>query len=123
MMKKITFLITFFLSVSTFAKTPLESKNPPAKVTLDYFLEACTVVGETQFGMIPNFDCESYIYGVLDAHAATQSNLKKPQVCIPKNIAPWQVYEIVSAAPIKPSEHQTAAPTIIKALSEKYPCR
>lgn len=123
MMKKITFFITVFFSASTFAKTPLDSKNPPVVVTLDYFLEACSVVSETQFGMIPNFDCESYIYGVLDAYAASQSNLKKPQVCIPKNIAPWQVYEIVLASSIKPSEHQVAAPVIIKVLSEKYPCR
>lgn len=123
MMKKLTFLITVFFSASAFAKTPLDSKNPPAVVTLDYFLEACTVVGETQFGMIPNFDCESYIYGVLDTYAATQTKLKKPQVCIPQNIAPWQVYETVLASSIKPSVYQAAAPAIIKALSEKYPCR
>lgn len=84
MMKKLTFLITVFFSASAFAKTPLDSKNPTATVTLDYFLEACTVVGETQFGMIPNFDCESYIYGVLDTYAATQTKLKKPQLCIPQ---------------------------------------
>lgn len=121
-MKKSIILFTIFLSSFAFAKTPLDTKNLPTTVTIDYFLEACTVVGETEYGMIHNFDCETYIYGVLDTLAVTKSNLKNPLVCLPKNIAPWQVYEIISAYPIKQARNSAATPLIIQVLSTKYPC-
>lgn len=122
-MRKIMPIFALLLSTTTFAQSPLDTKNSPAVVTIDYFLEACSVIGDTQYGMIPNFDCESYIYGILDTVAATKNSLKKPLACLPKNIAPWQVYEIITTQPIQQNRNNPAATFILKTLGEKYPCK
>lgn len=122
-MRKIMCIFVLLLSTTSFARTPLDTKNAPAIITIDYFLEACSVIGDTEYGMIPNFDCESYIYGILDTVAATKNSLKKPLACFPKNIAPWQVYEMITTQPIQQNRNNPAATFILKTLGEKYPCK
>lgn len=106
------------------AVTPLDKRHKRESVTIDYLFESCTVIGETAGGMIPYFDCESYIYGVLDAHLAVRDSLKaKDRACFPADIAPWQVYEKILAAIPQTQWGKPAAPLIIDALRVKYPCQ
>jgi hypothetical protein len=94
------------------AGTPLHTKNKHQVVTYDFLMEACTVVGETANGMLPHFDCESYLYGVLDAHAA----LKAPA------LPAWKLYQELITVP-RGQWNRPAAQLIVKILARKYPCR
>jgi hypothetical protein len=100
------------------AATPLDSKNKHQVVSYDFLMEACSVVGETAHGMLPHFDCESYLYGVLDAHAA----LKAPKVCAPPRLPAWKLYQALLAAP-RTEWKQPAAGLVIQTLARTYPCR
>ena len=102
----------------TQAATPLHTKNKHQVVTYDFLMEACTVVGETAYGMLPHFDCESYLYGVLDAHAA----LKAPKVCAPGTLPAWKLYQDLLEVP-RGQWNRPAAQLIVKTLARKYPCR
>lgn len=123
-MAVMTYLGLFLMLFSTtlYAITPLDIKHKRETVTLDYFLEACTVIGETSGGMIPHFDCESYLYGVLDGYSAVREQLPvKERACFPKAIAPWQVYELMQKQ-IVVDGHKPAVQVILESLRTKYPC-
>ena len=102
----------------------MDTRYKRESVTLDFFLEACAVVGKTAYGKIPHFDCESYIYGVLDAQLASRgSSTGTARTCFPERIAPWEVYKELDA-PITASERkQPAADFIISVLRKKHPCK
>jgi hypothetical protein len=121
------YLVAIILLVScTMANaiTPLDTRHKRESVTVDYLLESCAVIGETAGGMIPFFDCESYLYGVIDSHLAVRALLKpKQQACFPADIAPWQVYEDIQQFIPQSLWHKPAAPLIIEALRTKYPCK
>ena len=68
----------------------VETKRARESVTVDFLYETCSAVGQTAHGMIPHFDCESYVYGVLDAHVAVRDALPKAQrACFPASLPPW----------------------------------
>jgi hypothetical protein len=104
------------------AATPLDRKAPRETVTVDFLLEACSVVGETAHGMIPHFDCESYLYGVLDAQAALAANSGGASTCVPETLAPWQVYEVLLAAPIPEARRGEPAALLILERLRAGPC-
>lgn len=107
------------MSLPALAATPLDTKRPRETVTVDFLLEACSVVGETAYGMIPHFDCETYLYGVLDTAAAGP----QPLACVPAGTAPWQVYETLQAAPLDDAQRgEPAAPWVLAQLREEFPC-
>ena len=118
-----TFLI-LFLASGIHAETPLDKKQPRQSVTIDYLLESCTAIGETGSGMIPYFDCESYIYGVLDSYLVNYDSIKQSErACYPKSIAPWEVYNELLSSPAPEDGAAPAAPYIIDVLRKKYPCK
>lgn len=122
-MKHLAIILLFSCSLAH-ATTPLDKRHKRESVTIDYLFESCTVIGETSGGMIPFFDCESYLYGVLDSHLAIRASLKpNAQACFPANIAPWQVYEKILAAIPQEQWGNPAAPLIIEALRVSYPCK
>jgi hypothetical protein len=105
------------------AATPLARKAPRETVTVAFLLEACSVVGETAHGMIPHFDCESYLYGVLDAQSALAANSGGASTCVPETIAPWQVYEALLAAPIPDARRgEPAAPFVLEVVAARFAC-
>ena len=112
------------------AATPLETRHPRATVTIDFLLEACTVVGETAHGMIPHFDCESWLYGVLDAQAALAAatsadatTAAAAAACVPAKLAPWQVYAMLVEAEIPDSRRgEPAAAFVLELLRAKAGC-
>jgi hypothetical protein len=107
-----------FSAAQAQAGTPLHTRNKHQVVTYEFLMEACTVVGETAYGMLPHFDCESYLYGVLDAHAA----LMAPKVCAPPTLPAWKLYQDLLEVP-RGQWNRPAAQLIVKTLARKYPCR
>lgn len=116
-------LLTTLCCMPAVATTPLESRHARQTVTLEFLFEACTVIGETAYGMIPHFDCETFIYGVLDAHLAVRDSLPEAaQSCFPAEMAPWQVYEQLMSADIESLSQKPAADAILEILKQDYPC-
>jgi hypothetical protein len=108
-------------SPSPYAPAPKEA------ITLDYLLEACGGIGdpESANGLVPFFDCHSYVYGVLDSIIAM--NVKHSTsngACVPESLAPWQVMKDLESL-VSSGEHgsENAAHVILGVLHEKYPCR
>jgi hypothetical protein len=123
-MKHLTLTVAALVSTGGMAATPLDSRNPQQVITVDYFLEACSVIGETAYGMVPHFDCETYIYGVLDANQAVNAILPATErVCLPATLAPWQVYEALPAPDNATSGKENAAIFVINSLRKAYPCQ
>jgi len=80
-------------------------------------------VGETAHGIIPHFDCESYIYGVLDSFLAFSDFLPPHRrTCAPEELAPWMVYEHLMAADIQGLREDPAASVITDILHHTFPC-
>lgn len=131
------FFLVFFISASQ--ATTLKDwgkSHPRGKVTLDYWGESCDIdMGDPVLkgGTIPYFDCQSYIYGILDAYISIRDFIpKKERVCFPKNITPWQVLQDTQYIDLSDDKitlrkpyngFNTAAVEIIKELHKKYPCK
>lgn len=115
--------VGFFLSTSG-ASVPWQTRNPRRQVTVDYLYEACSAVGDTARGDIPNFDCESYVYGVLDAYIAIRSRLPiQDRACFPADIEPWRALKIANPQPGTYDRSQSAATFLIGVMKARYPCR
>ena len=121
----VSFLIFLAFCHFTPALIPAQTHSPREVVTVDFLYESCGVVGRTAKGQIPFFDCESYVYGVLDSYLAVRSSLpQNERACFPASIAPWKVLEDARALGIVDSEgSQIAAPELIEAMRKKYPCK
>lgn len=132
-------ILFFFIARTAHTKevstTPWDLKRIHQKVTLDYLLESCALnVGDPSLGRgkIPYFDCESYIYGVLDSYQAIKYYIPKTErVCIPTEIAPWQVLNDTmdifkdknGKTKIPYNGSDVAAPELLKELHKQYPCK
>jgi hypothetical protein len=106
-----------------YATDPAETRNPRRDVSVDYLYEACSAVGQTAKGDIPYFDCESYVYGVLDAYLKLNGSIPKPaRACFPERIEPWRVLEMANPKPGTYRKDQSAAGYLIDFLRKRYPC-
>jgi hypothetical protein len=107
-----------------YAANPSEMKHPREQVTIDFLYEACSAVGETARGEIPFFDCESYVYGVLDTYLSIQSTIPVSQrACFPEGLPPWKLLEDIRPLIKIDQGNQIAARVIIEKLSIKYSCK
>ncbi len=123
-MKHLPLFFTLFISATSWAATPLDFRNPRQMLSVDNFFEACTVIGETAYGKIPHFDCETYLYGIVDTHQALNPSLPvAQQLCLPEKLAPWQLYETLLSFDVEGSREDNAASFIVKALIKTYPCK
>ena len=105
------------------AANPSETRYTRHDVTVDYLYEACSVVGQTAKGDIPFFDCESYVYGVLDSYLKVSASIPKPsRACFPERIEPWRVLEMADPKPGTYRTDQSAAAYLIDFLRKRYPC-
>ncbi|SDH31170.1 Uncharacterized conserved protein YecT, DUF1311 family [Pseudomonas flavescens] len=122
-MKLAAILMLIAVSSAANAITPLDTRNKHETITLDYFMEACTVIGETGSGLISHFDCDSYLYGIMDTQRVLNASLPPAQrACIPEQLAPWQLYEQIGSAIPDNEWSKLAAPPITRLLRQKYPC-
>jgi hypothetical protein len=121
-MRRKIYFILLILSASANALNPSEAHRPREKVTVNFLYETCSVVGETGGGMIPFFDCESYVYGVLDTYVKLKQSIPKAQrACFPELIPPWKVLE-EARSELDSKGEDIAAPALIEAMRKKYPC-
>ncbi len=113
------------LGAHALAATPWVDQRAPRKdVHLMFLYEACSSVGDTAKGRIANFDCESYVYGVLDAYLAVRSHLPiRQRACFPEDLPPWRALEVAEPLLQSPASEKEAGPEIIKALAKAYPCK
>jgi hypothetical protein len=112
------------LSPAASARTPIDIANARQTITMDYLMESCTVVGETAGGLVNYFDCESYLYGLLEAQVELNPALSDgSRACVPASVAPWQIYEQLSGIEQPTGWSGPAAPIILRELRHRYPCR
>jgi len=128
--KKLTFLI-FVLLFSLRGKG--ENVNPECcnyaatkgAIKIQFFLEACSVPGETKFGMVPYFDCQSFVLGVVGTYRQVNSQLpKSSQLCIPESLTTKNLLELILKKHpnwnIK--EERLASEVILETLKSNYSC-
>ena len=121
-MRRISISLLFFLAVAANAASTTEQPSPRQSVTLDFLLESCANVGGTARGMIPYFDCDSYIYGVLDTYLRDRQFIPRDrQACFPETLTPSQVLNDAWHLENKFGSKNAAA-VLIDVLSKKYPC-
>jgi hypothetical protein len=126
-MRVIKYILGCYFLVMSFtcnATNPSETKNPRREVTVDYLYESCSNVGGTAHGDIPYFDCESYVYGVLDGYNKVRDEIPKSRrSCFPAHIEPWQVLEMANPIPAgNYNRLQSAGSFLIDFLVKRYPC-
>ena len=102
--------------------------NYPAKpdgVKIQFFLEACAVPGETANGMIPYFDCQSYVLGIIDSYRLLKSSSpKENQICLPENITTREVLELIwkKYPNWEIPAHRQATEVIFEVLQKEFYC-
>lgn len=116
------------------AVTSWDYKKPRETITLDFLFEVCAKdMGDPNGigGIVPFFDCDSYIYGVLDSYLLIRDYIpKKERVCLPVDISPWKVLEDTKNIfytdkgrfKVPYNGTNSASEEIIKELHKKYPC-
>ena len=125
MLRTIAALLLFFANSYIYASNPSETRYPRETISVDFLYESCSVVGKTAKGKIPFFDCESYVYGVLDSYLAIRNMIPKAKrACFPASLPPWQALEVAEpAVTAQGQSSRDAANVIVEALRRKYPCR
>jgi hypothetical protein len=122
-MKRMICACVLAIPVAALAGQNNKPSNTREEVTVDYFLESCTDIGGTAGGLIKYFDCDSYIYGILDTYAEVSPFIPVAQrACIPKSLTPSQFMNDAWHLDIKLGP-RTAAPVLIDMLRKKYPCK
>jgi hypothetical protein len=97
----------------------------PSGVKIQFFLEACAVPGETARGMIPYFDCQSYVLGVIDTYRQLKYSVPKSiSMCIPPDVTTKDVLELVWKQYPNWSVHESrqASEIILEVLNVRFPC-
>jgi hypothetical protein len=124
-MKLIVSLLLLLAASSADAVNPwVDTRHPHKDVTVLFLYEACSAVGETSRGKIPFFDCESYVYGVLDAYVSVRSSIpKSKRACFPVAVPPWQVLKEVETEAMSTKPSTLAGSFLIEELRKKYPCQ
>jgi Rap1a immunity proteins len=105
-----------------------ECCNYPAKpggIKIQFLLEACAFQGGGEKGMIPYFDCQSYVLGVVDSYRLLRDSVaKEKRTCIPENVTTRDILELIWNA--YPNwdipESRGAADVILEVLKKRYPC-
>lgn len=94
-------------------------KPGPGGITADFLLETCSVTGKTAYGMIPYFDCQSYVLAVLDTYRSMQGG----KVCLPAQLTARDVLDVVSTRfKYEKDGQRRASDVILEAVQSKYSC-
>jgi hypothetical protein len=122
-MKREVIVIALLFPLAGLADQSTRPSNVREKVTVDYFLESCSDIGGTAGGLIRYFDCDSYIYGVLDTYTEESQFIPiEKRACFPKTLTPAQVMDDAWHIDGKLGP-KIAAPALIEMLTKKYPCK
>jgi hypothetical protein len=117
--------IIFLAPTCSLGYTPwIDGRAPRKTVSMDYLYESCDNRGGTAGGDIAYFDCESYVYGVLDAYLEIRNEIPlNERACFPENLPPWLALKIAEPLDEGSAGRREAGPQIIAALRNKYPCQ
>lgn len=91
-------------------------------VSADFLMETCSVPGQTAYGMIPYFDCQSYILAVIDSVRSLNTR-PDAAVCLPPVMSAGGVLRIVADSyAYETSGKRPAAAVLVDALEVAFPC-
>jgi hypothetical protein len=91
-------------------------------VSADFLSETCSVPGRTAFGMIANFDCQSYILAVIDTVRALNSG-SDARLCLPPVMSAGGVLRLIADTySYETGGHRPAAAVLLDAMEEAFPC-
>jgi hypothetical protein len=97
----------------------------PNGINIQFFLESCAVPGNTARGMIPHFDCQSYVLGVIGAYKQLKSSVRKSrQMCLQSDITTKDVLELIWEQYPNwdtPANRQ-ASEVILEVLQKRFSC-
>lgn len=97
----------------------------PAAIKIDFLMEACADPGGGERGMVPYFDCQSYVLGVVDSYRLLRNSIAKEKtVCLPENVTTREIVKLIySTYRQEPfPQNRGAADVILEVLRKKYPC-
>jgi len=93
-------------------------KPGPGGITADFLLETCSVTGQTAYGMIPYFDCQSYVLAVLDTYRSMQG-----KSCLPAQLTAREVLDVVTTRfKFERDGQRRASDVILEAMQSKFAC-
>ena len=121
-MRFVAFILCFALAAS-YAR-PVEA----ARFSGAYLLEICSVDTKgKEVAPGSHAACQSYISGVIDYHNMLRSMKIAPEIniCIPEQVTLNAIHLIVLEYLQRNAQHDAflAAPAVLLALYEKYPCK
>lgn len=125
----VVLLVTILPCISPAQHVNPKCCNYPAKpggIKIQFFLEACAVPGETANGMIPYFDCQSYVLGIIDSYRLLKSSSSREfQICLPENITARDVLELIweKYPNWEIPAHRQATEVIFEVLQKNFGCR
>jgi hypothetical protein len=98
----------------------------PNGIKIHVFLESCAVPGESARGMIPYFDCQSYVLGVIDTRRQLNPLIPDSEkICLPTNITTKDVLELIWKQ--YPNwdipESRQASEVILEVLQKEFSCK
>lgn len=132
--KKLTLTIIILFAFLFFPPTSLaRNVNPkccnyptnPGGVKIQFFLEACAVPGETAKGLIPYFDCQSYVLGLTDMYRLLKTSTpKNKQICIPENFTTKHLLDLIwkTYPNWEIPDNRQPAELIFEILRIEFPC-
>jgi alkylhydroperoxidase/carboxymuconolactone decarboxylase family protein YurZ len=88
-------------------------------------MEACADPGGGERGMIPYFDCQSYVLGVVDSYRLLKDNIaKEKQMCLPENVTTREIVKLIYITYRQEPfpQNRSASDVILEVLKKKYPC-
>jgi hypothetical protein len=91
----------------------------PGGITADFLLETCSVTGKTAYGMIPYFDCQSYVLAVLDTYRSIHGS----KSCLPARLAAKEVLDVVATRfKYEKDGQRRASDVLLEAIQSKFAC-
>ncbi len=99
-------------------------RTGPGGVGADFLLETCSVTGRTAHGMIPYFDCQSYVLAVLDSYKALQDVLpRERRLCLPPDLTVRAILRTMAKHYVYERDaRRRAAEVVLEALRPPYAC-
>lgn len=91
-------------------------------VSADFLMETCSVPGQTAYGMIPNFDCQSYVLAVLDTVRTVNAG-PDASICLPPLMSAGGALLVIADSYTYEADGQRpAARVLVEGLAKRFPC-
>jgi hypothetical protein len=93
-------------------------------ITADFLLETCSVPGQTAYGMIPFFDCQSYVMGLIDsARTNREADGDHARICLPPAFTASDALRLLEGQYNREQEgERRASDLLLTAMEAEYHC-